>query len=177
MIVRRTSISGMSVGAASHDGTSGGRSETENERLDRNWSDILQELRVTQTGTQILTGFLLAIAFQPRFAELSEGQIAVYLALVVTAAVSTVLSLAPVSLHRVLFRRGLKNRIVRVGNSVIGITLVLVSITVTGTAYFIVDVVAGAVPGIFAGLGVGLCAIVTWLVIPILLRRDGHQQD
>ena len=46
---------------------SDGRDESLNEKMDRNWNDILQELRVTQTGTQILTGFLLAIAFQPRF--------------------------------------------------------------------------------------------------------------
>ena len=49
---------------------SDGRNETLDERMDRNWNEMLQELRVTQTGTQILTGFLLAIAFQNRFAEL-----------------------------------------------------------------------------------------------------------
>ncbi len=59
-----------------------GRDETENERMDRNWDEIIQELRVTQTGTQILTGFLLTIAFQPRFVELDSFQHAVYLTLV-----------------------------------------------------------------------------------------------
>ena len=49
-----------------------GRDESVNERMDRNWNEILQELRVTQTGTQILTGFLLAIAFQPKFADLDR---------------------------------------------------------------------------------------------------------
>ena len=51
-----------------------GRDETVDERMDRNWNEMLQELRVTQTGTQILTGFLLAIAFQNRFAELDRFQ-------------------------------------------------------------------------------------------------------
>ncbi|MBN9194503.1 MAG: sodium:proton antiporter, partial [Microbacterium sp.] len=59
-----------------------GRDETEAERLDRNWDEILQETRVVQTGTQILTGFLLAIAFQQRFEDLDGYQIAVYLVLV-----------------------------------------------------------------------------------------------
>jgi Family of unknown function (DUF6328) len=82
-----------------------GRDETETERLDRNWSELLQELRVTQTGTQIITGFLLTLAFKQRFTDLDQFQIDVYLVLVVIAAFTTALGLAPVSLHRSLFRR------------------------------------------------------------------------
>src|SRR5665648_414537 len=66
-----------------------GRSETPAERLDRNWNEILQELRVTQTGIQILTGFLLTVPFQQRFAELTDDQRRIYLTLVVLAAVTT----------------------------------------------------------------------------------------
>src|SRR5689334_19894510 len=83
-----------------------GRDETEAERLDRNWTEMLQELRVTQTGTQILTGFLLTIPFQQRFAELDDTQRGIYLVLVAFAALATILALAPVSLHRALFRQG-----------------------------------------------------------------------
>ena len=93
-----------------------GRDETEAERLDRNWTELLQELRVTQTGTQILTGFLLTIPFQQRFTELGPAQLAIYLVLVVFAVLATILALAPVSLHRALFRTGAKSRIVRLAN-------------------------------------------------------------
>ena len=72
---------------------SDGRDETLNEKMDRNWSDILQELRVTQTGTQILTGFLLAIAFQPKFDMLTDFQRGVYLFLVMAAVTTTALGL------------------------------------------------------------------------------------
>jgi SNF family Na+-dependent transporter len=154
-----------------------GRDETENERLDRNWNEILQELRVTQTGTQILTGFLLAIAFQSGFGDLDPGQTAVYLGLVILAALSTVLGLAPVSLHRVLFRRGLKRRVVRVANTILRFTLVLVSILVTGVAFFIFDVVAGLTPAVIAAVIVGLTVIVTWLLIPVVLRRGSADAD
>ena len=77
--------------------------------MDRNWNEMLQELRVTQTGTQILTGFLLAIAFQNRFAELDRFQETVYLGLVLAAVLTTALGLAPVNLHRVLFRQHAKD--------------------------------------------------------------------
>src|SRR5689334_8609310 len=96
--------------------TGDGRDETEAERLDRNWTELLQELRVTQTGTQILTGFLLTIPFQQRFAALDPGQLTVYLVLVGFAALATILALAPVSLHRSLFRTGRKGEIVRLSN-------------------------------------------------------------
>ena len=73
-----------------------GRDETRNERADRNWEELLQELRVMQTGTQILTGFLLAVAFTPRFEDMDEFQRDVYVVLVGLAAVATILALAPV---------------------------------------------------------------------------------
>lgn len=74
----------------------GGRDESFDERMDRNWNELLQELRVTQTGTQILTGFLLAVAFQPKFDSLTPFQRVVYLILVVSTVLITALALAPV---------------------------------------------------------------------------------
>ena len=73
---------------------SDGRDETLDERMDRNWNEMLQELRVTQTGTQIITGFLLAIAFQNRFAELDQFQKGVYLGLVLVAGLAMAALLA-----------------------------------------------------------------------------------
>ena len=81
------------------------RDETEAERLDRNWSSLLQELRVTQTGVQLLTGFLLTLPFQPRFTGLDGIMRTVYLVTVACSLGATVLLVAPVSMHRVLFRR------------------------------------------------------------------------
>ena len=97
---------------------SDGRDETHNERADRNWNELLQELRVTQTGTQILTGFLLTIPFQQRFADLDAYQTDLYLVLVVLAVLATALFVAPVSLHRILFGRRLKPELVTAGSPV-----------------------------------------------------------
>ena len=81
------------------------RDETEAERLDRNWSSLLQELRVTQTGVQLLTGFLLTLPFQQRFTVLDATMRTVYLVTVACSIGSTVLLVAPVGMHRALFRR------------------------------------------------------------------------
>src|SRR5215213_4013511 len=79
--------------------------ETERERINRNWDELLQELRVTQTGVQILTGFLLTLPFQQRFALLDDAQQAVYLTTVGFAVLATGLLVAPVSHHRSVFRQ------------------------------------------------------------------------
>ena len=142
-------------------------SETETERLARNWEEILQELRVTQTGTQIITGFLLTIPFQARFTDLDATQIGIYLALVSTAAVSTVLALAPVALHRALFRRQAKPQIVQVAHVLVRLVLVAIAITLCGTALLIFDVVLGLTAGIAAGAVALVLTLLGWLALPV----------
>ncbi|MEO5919667.1 MAG: DUF6328 family protein [Pseudolysinimonas sp.] len=148
-----------------------GRDETEAERLDRNWTELLQELRVTQTGTQILTGFLLTIPFQQRFAELDELQRVVYLVLVAFAVLATVLALAPVSLHRVLFRQGAKTQIVHITNRLLIGALVSVAVTLVGTAVLIFDVVLGLQAGFAAGAVTAVLTALAWFALPRSTRR------
>jgi hypothetical protein len=148
------------------------RDETETDRLERNWSELLQELRVTQTGTQILTGFLLTLAFQPRFADLDQFQIDVYLVLVVLAALTTALALAPVSLHRYLFREGAKAQIVRITNAIVKATLAGVALVLTGTVMLIFDVVVSITAGFIAGGATLAVVLAVWIVLPALVHPD-----
>lgn len=144
--------------------------ETQAERLERNWNEILQELRVIQTGTQILMGFLLTIAFQQRFTELEQYQVVIYLALVAFAAVATVLALAPVSLHRALFRQQAKELIVRIANGMMKATLAAVGITLVGTVMLVFDVVVGPQAAIAAGAATLVALTVAWLALPAFVR-------
>jgi hypothetical protein len=149
-----------------------GRDETEMERLDRNWNEILQELRVIQTGTQILTGFLLTLAFQQRFTDLDQFQVDVYLALVVVAAAATILGLAPVSLHRTLFRRKAKAAIVTLADRILKVTLVVVALTLSGTILLIFDVVVGRTAGLVAGAIALVIAFTTWSLLTVGARSS-----
>lgn len=148
-----------------------GRRETENQRLDRNWAELLQELRVIQTGTQILTGFLLAAVFQSRFEDLDEFQRDVYLVLVVSTEVTTLVGLAPVSLHRVLFRQQAKDRIVRYTDYFVQVTLAGVALTVAGIGLLIFDLVLGRVWGIAFAAFILIVVLVIWVVVPRRIRR------
>jgi uncharacterized protein DUF6328 len=86
------------------------RGETELETRDRQFTELVQEPRVAQTGVQILFAFLLGLAFTPRFPDLSRAQQGVYLATLVLAAVSAALLIAPVGYHRTVFRQRLRPR-------------------------------------------------------------------
>ena len=145
-----------------------GRAETDAERYDRNWIEVLQELRVLQTGTQILTGFLLALAFQPAFSDLDRGQRAFYLVLVVASALSAIIALAPVALHRALFRRHEKGRIVAYGHAALITALAIVSILVVGVVAFIFDVVVGTPAAVVAAGCLGITILVLWVVVPLI---------
>lgn len=154
-----------------------GRSESAPQRADRNWNEILQELRVTQTGTQLISGFLLAIAFQQRFGTLDAFQVGVYLILVILAAGSTALGLAPVALHRQLFKHHEKSETVAIADRMLRITLALVALLTSGVVFFVFDVTLGLTAAVAAGVGILLALVLLLLVFPaIVLRRlrDGR---
>lgn len=151
--------------------------ETEQERIARNWGELLQELRVTQTGTQILTGFLLTLAFQARFSALDDYQLALYLALVAGAALSTIFGLAPVSLHRRYFRQGKKPRIVGLANRLLQLMLITLALVLSGTVMFIFDIVLGRTVGYLAGGATALIIIAVWLATPSLFRGTLPNHD
>ena len=151
--------------------------ETAAERYDRNWSEVLQELRVLQTGTQIITGFLLALAFQPAFADLAHGQRVFYLVLVVLSAASAVVALAPVALHRVLFRAGRKGLIVGYGHVALVSALGVVSVLLMGVVGFVFDVVVSDRAAWIAAAAFAAFLLVLWVVLPIVFRGTRRHPD
>jgi hypothetical protein len=161
---------------ATADARPDGRDETRDERADRNWSEVLQELRVLQTGTQILTGFLLALAFQPSFADLGSGQRLGYLVLIVLSALSAVVALAPVSVHRLLFARGAKPAIVRFGHVCMIGALVLVSALLVGVVAFVFDVVVSDPAAVVVAVVLGLLLVTLWVVVPGVMRVRGRRE-
>jgi len=152
-----------------------GRQETRNERADRNWNEVLQELRVMQTGTQILTGFLLALAFQPAFADLSGPQRTFYLVLVVLSALCSAIALAPVALHRLLFRHRAKPTVVAYGHAALITSLVIVSVLLVGVVAFVFEIVLGSSASWASGIALAAVIVALWLIVPIGVRtRTGR---
>ncbi len=121
--------------------TGEGRDETELERADRNWDELLGELRVTQTGVAILFSVLLTVPFSARFDDVTAFSKAVYLAALVLSASTTVVLIAPVSTHRLLFRQGHKERIVLLSNRLAVMGLGLLCLTLGAVLLLVTDVV------------------------------------
>jgi NADH:ubiquinone oxidoreductase subunit 6 (subunit J) len=148
-----------------------GRNETREEQLDRNWAELLQELRVLQTGVQILAGFLLTLPFQQRFEELDDFQVTLYLGNVVIAALTTASILLPVSVHRRLFRQRLKETLVSSADTITKLALAGVGMLSVGTASLVFDVTAGRPAGLTAG-GILLAVLLILLIfVPLRLNR------
>lgn len=161
-----------SSGAVDRDDQVDGRDETSNERADRNWDELMQELRVMQTGTQILTGFLLAVAFQPRFTDMDALQRDLYVVLVVLAALAAILSLAPVVMHRALFGRRRKPDLVRVAARVVKVDLFVIAALTIGVTTLIIDFTVNRGAGIVALIASVIGVTLLWLALPRFVRRS-----
>ena len=124
------------------------RDESHDEKLDRNWGELLQELRITQTGLQLLAGFLLTLPFTQVFHDLDDRQKTLYLGLVLVAGLTLGVNMVPVMLHRRLFGEHVKERVVQVGHLVAQIVIAAIAVLVVGMATLIFSVVAGWTAGI-----------------------------
>jgi hypothetical protein len=151
------------------------RSETETERLDRNWASLLQELRVAQTGVQLLTGFLLTLPFQQRFDVLDDDMRVVYLVTVGCSIAATVLHIAPVGMHRLLFRRHRLAVLVSAAHRCAYAGLVLLGLALVGVTVVIFDAVSGTTAGLVAGVVALLAFAAFWVAIPLLMRSGEEQ--
>ena len=145
--------------------------EQDDEKLNRNWNELLQELRVAQTGVQILTGFLLTVPFSDRFQDLDRVQVATYLAVLCGAVLTTGFVIAPVAFHRVLFRQRMRDWLVEAANHCARTGLVLLAFTSSGVLFLVFDVVEGRTPAIIAvTIALAFFALL-WAVIPIWTRK------
>jgi len=142
------------------------RDETPDEKLDRNWGELLQELRITQTGLQLLSGFLLTLPFTQVFAGLDDAQQGLYLGLVLVASLAVGLNLTPVMLHRRVFGDHVKERVVEAGHLVSQAVIVAIALLMTGTATLIFSVVLSWTVGLVVGVALLVVMGVLLLVVP-----------
>ena len=159
--------------AADGSGLSKGRHETETERLDRNWEELLQELRVTQTGVQLLSGFLLTLPFQQRFTQISSRDQSAYLLAFALAAISTILLVGPAMAHRLLFRRRAKGPLVAIANRYAKVGLATFALAVVVVVFLIFDVVVGLAAGIVAAGVTVVLFLTSWIAVPLNVMRHG----
>jgi hypothetical protein len=154
----------------------GDRPEGSLERADRNMNELLQELRVAQTGVQILFAFLLTLVFQQRFADITEAQRWTYVVTLLLSVVTAGLLVAPAAVHRITFQRGLKMETVMLGHRLFTAGLTMLAITLAGGVLLVLDVAVGrwfAVPVAIASL---LLLLSLWYLLPLPLLKHARGQ-
>lgn len=154
-----------------------GRRETAEERADRRWGDLLQELRVAQTGVQILFGFLLTVVFQPRFADLSDPDRHIYIVTIMLGAATTGALVGPVAMHRLLTGSRLKPETVVLASRLTVLGLVLLVCTMASSLLLVLRVAAADASAAWL---VGLMALwfaLCWFVLPLWARHRGRRES
>ena len=153
-----------------------GSDEPPAERLNRELIELLNELRVALPGVQVLFAFLLTVPFSDRFATITTGQRALYFTTLLGTTIATVMFMAPTAYHRLRFRQGDKERMLRASNvfAIVGIACMGVSITLA------ITLIADLLFGVGAALAVGVSALllmaILWFVYP-LARRARDDED
>jgi hypothetical protein len=146
------------------------RGETPLQRADRAYGEILQEVRVAQMGVQILFAFLLALAFQARFASITHFQRDVYAVTLLLCAAATALLIAPAAFHRLVYRKHLKLHLVQAASRLALSGLALLMLSLVSAVLLISDVVFGTGPAIVMAAGTLGWFLAWWLVLPVWSR-------
>jgi hypothetical protein len=152
------------------------RNETELERSDRHLAELMQEVRVAQTGVQVLFGFLLTVPFTARFHALAAHSRVLYFATLAAAGAAAMLLIAPSSQHRVLFRCGDKDYIVRMANRYAIAGFGCVALAMVGALLLVAEVVfGGGIAGVI-GAAAGAAAVWCWYLQPLRRRMQLHRR-
>lgn len=153
-----------------------GRSErdapAEKERLDRNLAELLRELRLAIPGVTVLLGFLLALPFQSRFADVTQFQETIYFASLLLTAASVLLLIAPTAYHRLTFRHQMKAHLVPLGNRLAITGLVTLALSVTGVVVLVTDFLYGTLTTALVGGIFGVLFAVIWFALPLAARIE-----
>jgi hypothetical protein len=152
---------------AHHDWNTAARGETSMQRLDRNYAEILQEIRVAQTGVQLLLAFLLSLAFTPRFTTLTPFDKQLYVSTLLLGSASAALLMAPACYHRVVFRRRLKRHLVHAANRFAAIGLALLGLSLASAVLLILKIVVDQRLAVVLTAGVLLWFAMWWYVLPM----------
>jgi hypothetical protein len=138
--------------------------------INRNWTELNQQLRSTQTGVQVLTGFLLTVPNSDSYESLYDVQRTAYLLVLSGAVTATAAILSPVAYHRILFRRGRRQWLVETANRVAIAGLVLVALTTCGVVFLTFDLAIGRTGGIVASIVACFGYLLLWGAVPLRVR-------
>ena len=151
--------------------------ETRGERLDRELMELLQELRVVLPGVQVLLAFLLTAPFQQRFAQLPGSMRNAFFASIACATLATAFLIAPSAHHRLRWRAGEKEPLVRIGNQMAIVGTVFLAAAIVLALYVITDVLFTTNLAVLTGIAALVLFGVLWYVVPMVGRSPSSEEE
>lgn len=146
--------------------------ETDKERVEREYCELLEEIRVALPGVEVMFGFLLTVPFNERFSRLDVGQKQVYFLSLLCIALGTILLLAPSAYHRLRFQAGDKEWITRCGNVFVILAMVLMVPGIGGTLYVVTDVIVSHAVAMVVAIGVAALMVGLWFMVPLARKKQ-----
>ena len=140
------------------------------ETINRNWTELIQELRSTQTGVLVLTAFLLTLPYSDKFDTIDSVQRIAYLLVLTGAIAATAVIMSPIAYHRILFRRGRRPWLVATANRVARTALALVALTTSGAVFLTFDLTVGRTSAVVASIVALIGYLVLWVGVPLRAR-------
>lgn len=153
------------------------RGETAAERMDRHWNEMLQELRVTQTGVQVIFAFLLILPFQQRFQDVDDFSRRLYVVVVCLMAISVVLTLAPVITHRFLYAKHKRDMLLTVADWFTKIAFVMIGVALIGALLLALDMVIDRGVALVVAVVAAVLVLLVWVVVPLAMLRAGGGRE
>jgi hypothetical protein len=142
------------------------RDETPAERVDRNFNELLGELRVALPGVQVLFAFLLTVPFAQGFTNLSGFERGLYFAVLLLTAIASAFLIAPTAYHRIQFRQGRKPQILMFANRAALIGLAFLALAMSGAILLITHYLFGPAAAIPVGITALLMFGTIWYLLP-----------
>ena len=160
-----------------HDGRPG---ESPHERVDRELIELLNEMRVVLPGVQVLFAFLFAAPFATGWENVTDLQSRVYMGSIVCAALANAFLIAPTTYHRLTFRMGFKERLIRTGNVCLLAGTLMLAVSMTLALFVVTSVVVDDTWALIVAVATGGVLIGLWYAFPLSLRErdaDRHARE
>ncbi|MET0800954.1 MAG: DUF6328 family protein [Actinomycetota bacterium] len=147
--------------------------ETEKERLDRELIEFLNEVRVVLPGVQVLFAFLLTLPFAGRFETITGVERVAYLVAFFATALATVLMITPTSFHRLRFRKGDKDAILRTSNWLVLAGIVCLGVAMVAVVWLVAELVFDSSTAIVIAIVSAVIVAALWFALPLSRRFIG----
>jgi hypothetical protein len=144
--------------------------EDKAERLDRELIELLNELRVALPGVQVLFGFLLTVPFSQGWSKVTDTERLVFFLTFLSTALATALLIAPSAQHRILWRAGDKEALLKRANVLAILGTMFLALSITGAVWVVTDFIYDQAPTAIVTAGVAGVFAWIWFVAPLIRR-------